>query len=109
MAVWFYVASSSRPRRFAVVAVPLVGCRHGSCHECARNGRDSRTTSFLPVAPRNFNLSLKSRLKNKKCGTEPTFLLESMSTLATATWMYHVLGVNVHSNSVYAFRCTKNV
>ena len=30
---------------------------------CARNGRDSRTTSFLPVAPRKFSLSLKLRLE----------------------------------------------
>ena len=42
-------------------------------------------------------------------GAEPTFIFKSMSTFATATWKCHVLGVDVHSNLVYAFRCTKNV
>lgn len=88
---------------------PLWVAASSLCHECARNGRDSRTTSFLPGDPRNFSLSLKSRLENKKYGAEPTFVFESVSNFATATWKCHVLGVDVHSNLVYAFRCTKNV
>ena len=60
---------------------PLWVAASSLCHECARNGRDSRTTSFLPGDPRNFSLSLKSRLENKKYGAEPTFICEYMSTL----------------------------